>query len=96
MITALSFITNKLFSLIDGLEIFSLSIFKVEIVLPDLISMTNNLPLFVDKYILLTPMINPVGLIFFLFLGLIFFKISVTLIMFPDFFLLQLNNLLKL
>ena len=57
----------------DGREIVSLSIFKVEIVLPDLISITNNLPMFVDRYILFKPTINPVGLICLLFLMLLLF-----------------------
>ena len=59
--------TNKLLFLTNGVEILSLSIFKVEIVLPVSILIINNLPLLVDKYMLFRPAINPVGLIFFFF-----------------------------
>ena len=44
--------------------------------MPDFISITNNLPIFVDKYIFLLPTINPVGKIFFLFLELNAFKLE--------------------
>ena len=83
MIIALSLITNKFSLNTKGLDIFSLSIFRVEIVFPDLISITNNLPLLVDKYILFVPTINPHGLIIFLFVVLIFLKTSVAMIIFP-------------
>ena len=40
---------NKLLFSTKGREIFSLSIFKVETVLPVVMSTTSNLPLLVDK-----------------------------------------------
>ena len=41
--------TNKFLSIIIGLDIFSLSIFNIETVLPVTISITNNLPLLVER-----------------------------------------------
>ena len=54
---------------IAGLEIFLLSIFNMFLIFPVSISTTKSRPILVDKYILLFPIIKPVGFI----LGLIFF-----------------------
>ena len=46
---ALFLTTNSFSSKNTGFNIVSLSIFKVEIVFPLAISITNNLPLFVER-----------------------------------------------
>ena len=60
--------TNKFLLLINGLEVKFLATFSILITLPRFKSTTIIFPSVFVKYNFLSPMANPIGLTFFLFL----------------------------